>query len=379
MSAIDRLAGVLARGPRHRRLLEEIEIRIAVSGTRGKSTVVTWLHEALVARGFDTYAKVTGEVPHSLYNGERYPIERNRPTKLYETAREMRRFGPVDAIVIENQGIHEHTTRLVNAHYVDPTVVALTNVRRDHLDTLGSDTFEIARAFARSVPAGVPVVTAERDPRIVAYLERTLSRQDSRLRSVIPPGADPSPAEELVALVEATLDLEGVPSLRGWERRSYLDRVRVAWTDLPGGRIFDAASANDVDSTELLRREVAGDEVVQPLVYLRGDRPGRTASFLEYLDDLGDAGLIEQVRLVGEDTAIARRHLSVSVLVHDDETESPDAVLDAALADGWPVVLMGNAVPDWMRSLHAEIDARRRLTPDAAVDEYAAQVELSDQ
>ncbi|MFB6161089.1 MAG: hypothetical protein ABEJ61_07930 [Haloferacaceae archaeon] len=189
---VDRAWRLLTRGRTHRDRLADVDVRIAVSGVRGKSSLTAWLHDAFVARGYDTYAKVTGERPHSLYNGHRHPIERTGPTKLYETAREIRRFDPRDVVVVENQGIREYTTRLVNEDYVDPTIVVVTNVRRDHLDTLGANEFEIARALARSVPAGTRVVTAERNEVLAAYLERELARRDATLTRVIDPGTSSS-------------------------------------------------------------------------------------------------------------------------------------------------------------------------------------------
>ena len=134
----------LPRGRAHRRRLADLDVRVAVTGTRGKSTAVAWLYEALAARGYDVYAKVTGEEPQSMYAGVSHPIERDGPVRLYETEREIRRFDPADAIVVENQGIREYTTRLVSADYVDPTIVVLTNVRRDHLHTLGRDLGDLA-------------------------------------------------------------------------------------------------------------------------------------------------------------------------------------------------------------------------------------------
>jgi hypothetical protein len=341
--------------------LADVDVRIAVTGTRGKSSLVTWLHEAFAARGYDTYAKVTGEQPHSLYNGRRYPIERTGPTMLYETERELRRFHPVDVLVVENQGIGEYTTRLVNEVYVDPTVVVLTNVRRDHLDTLGRDAFEIARALARAVPEGARVVTAERNAVLADYLERELARRGATLTRVVDGKENlVHPGEELVALLAVVLEMSGAPPLTDAERSAYRDRLAVEWTALPEGRVYDAANVNDVESTELVRRALQADrpEPIQPLVYFRADRPGRTATFVEYLNWLADRGLAEQVRIVGAHRNVVARRLRAPVVAHDERTESPQAVLDAALADGWPVVIMGNVVPEFVQGLTAEIDRR---------------------
>lgn len=327
-------------------------------GTRGKSTLVAWLHEALVARGLDTYSKVTGEQPYSLYNGEVHPIRRTPPTMLYETDREIRRFDPTDAIVIENHGIREYTTRLVNDSYVDPTLVVLTNVRRDHLDTLGRDSFELTRALARAVPPGTPVVTAERNDVLAEYLRKELDRRDAPLTRVEPESV--GPADELLALLEAALEASDVDPLTPPERADFHGQLEIDWIDLPGGRVHDASNVNDVESTEFVRQALQNgdDEVFQPLVYFRGDRPGRTDEFLDYLGWLAGAGHIEQVRCLGAHQGIVTRRLDLPVICHDEATERPGAVLDAALSDGWPVVLMGNTVPEFMVEMAAEIERR---------------------
>lgn len=361
-AAINRAKRAVTGRPTRRDRLASIDLRIVVMGTRGKSTLVEWLHQALVERGLDTYAKVTGEQPYSLYNGQAHPIDRTEPTMLYETAREIRRFDPAEAIVVENHGIREYTSRLVNASYVDPTLVVLTNVRRDHLDTLGSDAFEVARAQARAVPAGTPVITAERNEVLAEYLRRELDRRDAPLTRVGGSGDDPdNPGDELVALLDATLEAYGLDPLDDRERRSFGDRLRVRWTVLPGGRVYDASNVNDVESTEVIRRLLQDDDapVIQPLVYFREDRPGRTEQFIDYFDWLADRGHIEQVRCVGAHRQVAEHRLDVPVVFHDETVEPPVAVLDAALSDPWPLMLTGNAVPSFMVELAEEIDERR--------------------
>lgn len=50
--------------------------------------------------------------------------------------------------------------------------------------------------------------------------------------------------------------------------------------------------------------------------------------------------------------------LDVPVIWHDERVETPAGVLAAALADGWPVFLAGNVVPEFMQELTAEIERR---------------------
>lgn len=348
-------------GPVHRQRLANIDIRIAVSGVRGKSTAVRWLHDILHARGYDTYAKVTGTDPLSIHNGTEHAIERPTNVRLYENERQLRRFDDVDAAIVENQGIRHYTTRLVNSQYVRPQVVFLTNIREDHLDTLGENRAKIARALARSIPEGTHVVCGERDQHLKEYIDAELARRNATVSYVhVPRTHREVPGAELVYGLDLVLQAVDEPPLDDAERERYLGRMDVSWTQLPGGRVYNAAAVNDTRSVELVRRHLVGerDGPIQPVLYLREDRRGRTAAFLRYLEALADRGLVKQVRVVGRDAETFARHASFPVVIHDEADESPAQVLDDALADGWPVILMGNAVPEFMQGVIETIDDR---------------------
>jgi hypothetical protein len=348
-------------GPLHRRRLEDIDIRIAVSGVRGKSTAVRWLHDILHDRGYDTYAKVTGTEPVSIHNGTVHPIDRPAKVRLYENERQLQRFAPVDAAVVENQGIRSYTTRLVNEQFVRPDVIFLTNIREDHLDTLGPNRVAIARSLARAVPAGTHVICGEQDGRLREYLAAELDRRDATYRFVDVPAAHRTlPGAELIDGLDAVLQQVGEDPLSAVAREAYRDRLRVSWTQLPDGRVYNAAAVNDTQSLELVRRQLAtaAADQIQPLVYLRGDRRGRTAAVYRYLEALAARDVIEQARAVGEGAQLVARRASFPVLTHDAADEAPAAVLDAALADGWPVLVMGNTISPFMDGLSEAIEAR---------------------
>ncbi len=67
---------------------------------------------------------------------------------------------------------------------------------------------------------------------------------------------------------------------------------------------------------------------------------------------------VEQARVIGRDAQLFGRHASFPVVTHDEGSETPAEVLDAALIDGWPVIVMGNTVPEFMQGLAATIENR---------------------
>ena len=164
------------RGRRgHQRLLDTVPVRVAVSGTRGKSGLTLLLDRVLRHRGLRVYAKTTGSRPASHLDGVVHPIDRPEPTRalLEENVWELRRFArpDLDALLLENQGVSEYTMRMFNRDVADATHVLLTNVRRDHTATMGRTLEAIARAHGRSVPAGALVISGEPDPRLARIVQ----------------------------------------------------------------------------------------------------------------------------------------------------------------------------------------------------------------
>ncbi len=356
----------LGRGREHFERVEDVPYRVTVSGVRGKSTVVRWLNETLVERGYETYAKETGDEHVSYHNTERHEIDREGQVRLYENERELREYWPVDAVVAENQGIREYTTRLANELF-DPQVVIIANVRRDHQSTLGSTLPDIARAFVRTVPEGAHVVSGDRNDAINDYLRRELERGDSTF--AVADGRDSPFADTFGArsafVVDETLRALGLDPLDPSRTESYIRELRSGWrwTRLSGGGLVcNGAAMNDIESTELLRQHLVerlDDPTVTPFVFLRRDRAGRTAAFVRYVNWLAANGLAARVHVAGSHTGPFERNVRADVVHHDHERDDPDDVLDACLADGHPVYVMGNTVAPFMRGLSDALGARR--------------------
>jgi len=358
---IQRLRKVANRGPSHKARLENIDEKIVVTGTRGKSGATRWLYEILYGRGRDAFAKITGNRPLVLHDGESHPIERGRRVTLYENEAQLRQYAPVETAIFENQAIGEYTTRTVHQRFTDPDVIFLTNIRSDHLDWLGDTPTQIARSFARTIPDGVTLVVGEQRPTLRAVLKRELEETDVQIRWVLVPKALQNvPGAETILGLNDVLEALGEQPLSDRQIEAYIDEMQVRWTTLADGRVYNAASVNDIDSTEIVRRALDDNDVdtIQPLIYLRPDRRARTASFLSYLDGLYSDDVFEVTHAVGPHAELFDNQASFPVATHD-ASKSASAVLDAALSPGWPVFIMGNTVADFMRDLEAEIEARQ--------------------
>ena len=79
--------------------------------------------------------------------------------------------------------------RLDSTNVVAPLVTAITNVARDHAQYLGDDLPTIAGEKAGIIKPGVPVVTAETDPAVLAVLRERCAAVDAALHEVAVPAA----------------------------------------------------------------------------------------------------------------------------------------------------------------------------------------------
>ncbi len=85
--------------------------------------------------------------------------------------------GKIDFAVIEvGMG-----ARLDATNVVIPEVAVITNVELDHLKYLGSTKEAIAKEKAAIIKTGVPLVTHETDPKIVAYFREECRKKDSEI------------------------------------------------------------------------------------------------------------------------------------------------------------------------------------------------------
>lgn len=380
------LRDILSRGPRHQELLDSIEIRVVVSGIRGKSSTVKRLHDILYQRNYDTLAKITGDFPLTIENGEQRPISRHGPrVTLYENRTILRdavprlseRVSP-DALVVdhpvvpttaamfENQAIREYTMRMFNSVFVKPQVVFFTNIRQDHNDTLGRTRQRIARSFARSIPAGTHVISGEQHPVIHELLRTELHKRNATIEQVtIPDHHEDQIGAETIYGLNTILEYFDLEPLSDQYIEKLLASQQPTWIRLADGtRIFNAAKVNDIESTELFRRRLVSQlaeetEQVCPFVFLRRDRRGRTASFVEYINILADRGLVDRVHVGGAFTRVFAKNITPSTVEHDTAHRSAAEVLDRLIDEQLPILLMGNTVNQWMRELNAEIDQRR--------------------
>ncbi|MBJ3763336.1 poly-gamma-glutamate synthase PgsB [Maribius pontilimi] len=350
---------------RHERLLARLPIRVHVNGIRGKSTIVRYIAGALREGGITTVAKTTGSATRLIHpDGSEEPIRRiGAPTIIEQIEILGRATGPdTQAIVIECMALDTEYQRISEQRMIRATDGIIANVRRDHVEQMGYELPDIARALSNTAPLNAPLLTAERDPELRAILSQAARARGGQLVAVR--GADVSDAEldgfgpltfpENVALALAVAERHGV------DRATALRGMRGARMDPGASGVFHHAidgrdlwwinlfGVNDVDSARINLRRVMGWAERRGDVALvlnnRADRENRTLQFAEMLSEMGAA---TRVFLSGEGLdklQDALRHAGLDDASRLDLPKdlSPRAVLHS-VSDKGSVVLIGLA------------------------------------
>jgi poly-gamma-glutamate synthase PgsB/CapB len=148
----------------HRRALRRIPIRIHVNGTRGKSSVTRLIAAGLRAGGIRTCAKTTGTLPRMIMpDGTEFPVFRPARANVIEQLRVVRTAvaQQAEALVIECMALQPALQALCEEQIVRSTHGVITNARADHLEVMGPEVADVARALAGTVPRAGRLYTAE--------------------------------------------------------------------------------------------------------------------------------------------------------------------------------------------------------------------------
>jgi UDP-N-acetylmuramyl pentapeptide synthase len=125
--------------------------RVLVTGSRGKSSTVRFLHAALSNAGLQSYARTTGVVPREYGPDGVRTISRSTGAHVEEMRWWLRKL-PVStqAIVLENSAISPDFQALAGK-WSRPDVTILTNTVPDHQEAWGPTS---ACAYSSGRPGG---------------------------------------------------------------------------------------------------------------------------------------------------------------------------------------------------------------------------------
>ncbi len=310
--------------------------RISIEGTRGKTSLAISLHGEIVGRGRTSFCKVTGAAPLLCVGNGLRILERNRPTRLYEN---ILNVPGSEYCVLENQGVSPYTIRVFNELFVRPQIIAVTNIRLDHVEEMGRTREKIARSIASSFGKAEVVFSGETNDHLNDIMEKK-AKKLVRVSSEHPhlPGA------EIPALLN---EIVGFLGLGRVDVRAYVRAImdRLKWREFDGIAYFDASKVNDPDSAALLIRWLGDDPFL--FIQLRRDRPGRTWAFLKMVRERWVD--YSRVAVAGEwSQEFSKR---VGGIHLPDSCRGVDILLNEIRGVGSPLFITGNRVGGLVRCL----------------------------
>jgi poly-gamma-glutamate synthase PgsB/CapB len=283
------------------RCRRRVPLRVAVTGTRGKSAVARLVAAALRGAGHRVVARTTGSRPAVILpDGSEQEIERKGSPSLLEgkALLHLARKLKADTVVAELMSINPEYLAVEAGRIFRPSVLALTNVRLDHLDVMGRTKEEIARSLASAIPSKCLVFIPKEE--CLTVFEEKAKKAGSRLIKVPLRKGGPAPAGRLYDFPENTCLALAVAGACGVSERTARKAMAGARPDLGALRAWkvrfgrpsgvwwclSAFAANDPESTSVIMAKLRSTRFLQKgrrllLLNLREDRPDRTRQWLE--------------------------------------------------------------------------------------------------
>lgn len=298
--------------------LKRIQVRVAVTGTRGKSSVTRLIAGALRESGMRVLAKTTGSKAVLILpdGSEREIVRRGLPTVLEQkrVVRLAARLG-VEALVTEMMSVREECLSVESKHIIRPNVLVVTNVRLDHIDLMGETRDEIASCLASAIPSSGTVVLPEEEV-FPVFLERgrrlgaklvlaRMGRGEAAEGAAGSAAGIPAKNVRLAAEAARVLGVGDAAARRGMSRaRPDLGSLK-AWDAPDGGPVsfVSAFAANDPLSTKEALVGILGDAASSGrsligLLNLRRDRGDRTLQWARAFEE-GMFDMFGRVAVIG--------------------------------------------------------------------------------
>lgn len=314
--------------------LSRIPLRICVTGTRGKSSVVRLIAACLRESRMNVLAKTTGSKACLLFpDGSEREIRRKGNPTILEGKKVLKvaaRSG-VHALVSEMMSIRPESLLVESLRMMKPHILVITNIRVDHIEEIGQTKDEAACAFASAIPGGSTVILPEEDEKYYPVLRQKAQKAGARLVLVPsrPSVGEGKPLEEIPAWEFGTnirIAL-AVADFLEMDRDRSCRALRYASPDLGGLKVWRAGkesflsgwyfvsafAANDPESTRdvlagLENRGLFHGKKRIGLLSLRKDRPGRSLQWLAALQGERDFAF-DRLVFVGEHASILRNRL----------------------------------------------------------------------
>jgi len=342
---------------------DRIPLVVAVTGTRGKSSVARLLASVLREGGHRVLAKTTGsQAQFVLPDGSIQDIPRRGVASVIEQKEVLKKAvgAGVNCLVVEIMSIREENHYIESHRILKPNTVVLTNIRRDHMDAMGETEDEIGRVLAIDIPPGARAYIPEELRRNVT--QHLTNSEQCKIVAVPPGRADVLASRhpelrnrefaenlDLVAAVATDQGIDDETIVRGMLKAIYdIGKFKV-WKCRVGDKqilLANAFAANDPESTlkviEKIRSMVPnGSAGITGLLSLRGDRGDRTLQWVAALKN-GMSAHFRRVHVVGDHARAVRRSLKNVDVLRSVDAEEITVNIAAGMEDRGVLLGFGN-------------------------------------
>ncbi len=298
---------LISESIRYYRKLNQIPLRISVSGTRGKTSVVRTLASVLREHGLTVLAKSTGsEAMYILPDGSLEKISRKGFPTILEQKRLIKKAVKLkaDCLITEIMSIHPENHRTETQKLIRPHLTILTNFRADHTDVVGESLEEIAGLFSHDIYPGSHIILPEEESNI--FISKDIKNKKAHLINAKKGlSAYPEwPETVLQQQISVNLDMVFAAGQHlGISDEMIIRGICTARMDLGQLTIYrhhaghrkiwlvNSFAANDPVSTlaiiektrAILSTETQSEPEIIGLLALRSDRGERSRQWLDYL------------------------------------------------------------------------------------------------
>jgi poly-gamma-glutamate synthase PgsB/CapB len=337
-----------------RRARRRIPLVIAVTGTRGKSSVTRLLASVLTEAGRKVLAKTTGSQAMILLpGGGQIELDRSITPSILEQKQLIHRAARLgaDCLVAEVMSIRPENHFVESRLLLQPDLIAITNVRRDHTEIMGETEEQIASVLALDICPRSTVFLPAAEDRVSFRAE--VQRCGAELASVAAGFSTPLLQEKADELeFSDNLDLVCTVANRlGLAQQDLVEGIRKARHDI--GRmnmwryrrrdpertcyLVNAFAANDPESTfqvleKAARIAPAAAGSIIGVFNLRADRLPRTLQWISVLKD-GGMDRFSKLFLVGAHSGAVRRRLPQARALKNGTAEQLTGTICAETAD----------------------------------------------
>lgn len=317
----------------HNRRVKAIPLRISVTGTRGKTTVVRMLASMLRESGMIVLAKTTGtEAMYILPDGTEEKVKRFGLTSILEQKSLFRKavrsnagclITEIMSIQPENHWVESQ--KLIQAHYT-----ILTNIRPDHLDAVNNG--DMNRLFMNDISPDSTLILPAED--LSETLVQMLNKVGVKVIT-IDTNTLSDPNQELASAMATELEISP-ECIRKGISNCKMDSGEVAGYEFIKDDkkivFISCFAANDPVSSQIQMNNVKQNlNLSKPdivaLLSLRMDRGERSQQWLDYLKS-GQAKQFDKLFFVGAHGQVVKRKLKQGELIR---MKKPDEISEYIL------------------------------------------------